>query len=91
MRRAEGVVFALAALGETRKAAALAQGADTVAPSGQDLVRIALVADIPDELVLRGIEHVMDRHGQFDHAEPRTEMPATGADRVDHLAAQFVG
>ena len=91
MRSAEGIVFALAALGEARQAAALTQGADTVAPSGQDLVRIALVADIPDELVLRRVEHVMDRHGQLDHAEARAEMPAAGTDRVDHLAAQFVG
>ena len=54
-------------------------------------MRIALVADIPDELVLRGIEDVMDRHGQFDHPEARAEMPAAGAHRVDHLAAQFIG
>ena len=91
MRRAEGIVFALAPLGEAAKAAALAQSADAIPPSGQDLVRIALVADIPDEFVLGRIEHVMNRHGQFDHAEARAEMPAAGADRIDHLAAQFVG
>ena len=53
MRGAEGVVLALGALGEAGEAAALPQGSDAVAPAGQDLVRIGLVADVPDEAVLR--------------------------------------
>ena len=52
MRGAERVVFALRALGETGEAAALSQGADAVAPAGQDLVRIGLVTDVPDQAVL---------------------------------------
>ena len=91
MRRAERVVFALAALGEAAQAAALAQRADAVAPPGQDLVRIALVADVPDQPVARRVEDIMDRGGQLDHAEPRAEMPAGGADRGDRLGAQLVG
>ena len=51
MRRAEGIVFALAPFGEAAEAATLAQGADTVAAPGQDLVRIALMPDVPDQLV----------------------------------------
>jgi hypothetical protein len=38
VRRAERIVFAFAALGEARKAAALAQGAHRFAPAGEDLV-----------------------------------------------------
>jgi hypothetical protein len=49
---AERVVFALRALGEAGQAAALAQRADAVAPSGQNLVRIGLVADVPDQPVV---------------------------------------
>ena len=60
VRRAERIVFALRALGETRKAAALADGADAVAAAGQDLVRVRLVADIPDQPGVRGVEHVME-------------------------------
>ena len=58
MRRAERVVFALGALGEAGQAAALAQGADAVAPAGQDLVRIGLVADVPDQPVVRRVEEL---------------------------------
>ena len=52
MRGAERVVFALGALGEAGEAVALAQRADAVAPAGEDLVRIGLVADVPDQAVL---------------------------------------
>ena len=40
-----------AAPGEAVKPAALAKRADAVAPAGHDLVRIGLVADVPDQFV----------------------------------------
>ena len=89
MRRAERIVFALGALGETGQAAALAQRADAVAASGQDLVRIGLMADVPDHAVVRRVEHVMQGDGQFDHAKARAEVSAGHGNRIDHLGAQF--
>ena len=91
MRRAEGVVFALGALGEARQAAALTQRTDAIAPPGQDLVRVALVAHVPDQAVFGRVEDVVDRHGQLDHTEAGAQMPTGGADRIDHFGAQFVG
>jgi hypothetical protein len=91
VRRAEGVVFALAAAGEAGQTAALAQRADTVAPPGQDLVRIALVADIPDQLVARRIENVMQGDRQLDDPQARAQVAPGDRNRVDHLLAQFVG
>ena len=52
MRRAERVIFAFAALGETGKPAALAQGAHARAAAGDDLVGIGLMADVPDQPVV---------------------------------------
>ena len=69
MRRAETVVLTLGTFGETRKTATLPQGANAVAPPGEDLVRIGLMSDVPDQPVLRGVENGMERHRQFDHAE----------------------
>jgi hypothetical protein len=91
MRRAERVVFAFGALGEARQPVLLAQGADAVAPPGQDLVRVALVAHIPDQLVHRGVEDRVDRHGQFDHAQRRAQMPAGFGHGRDHFGAQLIG
>ena len=90
MRRAERIVFALAALGKAAEAAALAQGADAVPPAGDDLVRIGLMADVPDQPVLRRVEDVVQRDRQLDHAEARPEMTAGAAYRVDHLGAQLI-
>ena len=91
MGRAERIVFAFRALGETGEAAALTQSSDPVAPSGQDLVRIGLMADVPDDAIGRRIEHVVERHSQLDHAETGAEMPARHRHRADCLGAQFVG
>src|SRR5262245_4523327 len=90
MRGAERVVLALGALGESREAAALAQGANAVAPAGEDLVRIGLVADVPDQPVARCIEHVVQGDGELDYTQPGAQMAARYRDRVDGLLAQFI-
>jgi hypothetical protein len=91
VRRAERVVFALAPAREAREAAALAQRADALAPAGQDLVRIGLVADVPDQPVARRVEEIVERDRQLDDAEPRPEMAAGDGDRVDRLGPELVG
>ncbi len=91
MRGAERIVFALGALGEAGKAVALAQRADAIAASGENLVRIGLMADVPDQPVGGRIENIMQRHGELDHAEAGAEMAAGDGDSVDRLPAQFVG
>ena len=91
MRRAEGVVLALGALGEARQAAGLAQGADAVAPAGEDLVRIGLVAHVPDEAVARGVEQIVQGDGELDDAEAGAEVAAGHRDGVDRLLAQLGG
>ena len=91
MRRAERIVFALGALGEAGQAAALAQRADAVAAAGENLVRIGLMADVPDQPVGRRVEHVMQRHRQLDDAEAGAEVTACDRDSVDRLPPQLVG
>ena len=90
MRSAERVVFAFGALGEAGQPALLAQRADAVAPAGQDLVRIGLVADVPDQTVVRRVEDIVQRDRQLDHAEPGAEMAAGVGHGVDQLGAQLV-
>ena len=75
MRSAEAVVFALGALGEAGEAAAGAQRADAVTASGEDLVRVGLVADVPDQAIVGRIEDIVQRNGQFDDAQAGAEMP----------------
>ena len=91
MRGAEGVVFAFRALGESREAAALTQRFDPVAPPGQYLVRIGLMADVPDQPIIRRVEHVVQRDRQFDDAKAGTQMATRYRDSADSLVAQFIG
>lgn len=88
---AEGIVRALATLGEAGEAAGLAQGADTLAPAGEDLVRVGLAADIPDQAIFRRVELGMDRHRKLDHAETGAQMAAGHRYRIDGFGAQFIG
>jgi hypothetical protein len=91
MRGAERVELAFDAPREARQAAALAQRADPVAPAGQDLVRIGLMPDVPDQPVARGLEDMVQRHGEFDDPEPGPQMPARIRHGRDGLAPKFVG
>ena len=54
------------------------------------LCGIGLVADIPDELILRGIEGDMQRQRQLDGAQVRREMAAAQRDRLDDLLAHLL-
>ena len=65
------------------------QAAHRVAASGQDLVRIRLVADVPDQAVARRVEYVMQRNGQLDRAEVRRQMPARLCHRLEHECPQL--
>src|SRR3546814_8810368 len=82
-------VDALRPLGEARQPAALADGADAVAPAAQDLVRITLMAHIPDQDIVGRVEDRVQRHGELDHAEPRPEIAARLRVRVDNLRPQL--
>ena len=46
------------------------------APAGEDLVRIGLVADVPDDAVVRRVEDVVQRDRQLDRAEVRRQVAA---------------
>jgi len=90
MRGPEGIVLALGPLGEAREASTLTQRTDPVPAAREDLVRVGLVADIPDQAVLRGVEHVVQRHRQLDHPEPRAQMPSRHGDGADRFRPQLV-
>ncbi len=76
-------------VGKGREAAVLLDGVQQFAPPGQHLVRIGLVTDVPDQPVIRRIEHVVQRDGQLDRAQARGEMAAPRADALDQELPQL--
>ncbi len=88
---AEGVVLALRARRERREPAVLLDRMQPFAPSGEHLVRIGLMPDVPDQEVPRGLIHVVQRNGELDRSEPSREVTAASADRLDEELAQLTG
>ena len=91
MADAERVELAFLALWEWRDTILLFDGVDAVASTGQDLVRVALVANVPYDAVVGRVVEVMQDRGELDHAEASTKMPTRLADRFDQVSAQFIG
>src|SRR5262245_45124395 len=91
MRRAECVILAFGAFGEAREATALAERSDAIASPGQDFVRIRLMTDVPDQTVLRRVEHVMQRNGELHHAKAGAEMTPGDRHGADRLAPELFG
>ncbi len=88
---AHDVVLGLEDRAERREPLVLADRRQLVAAAGQDLVRVGLVADVPEDLVARGVEQRMQRDRDLDRAEVRAEVPADLTDGVDDVVAHLVG
>ena len=88
--RTKRVVFAFAALREAAQAPELAQGLHAVTPTGQNFVRVSLVAHIPDQPVAGGVEHVVQRHGELHGAQVGTQVAASLGDAVEQIGTQFI-
>ena len=88
---AELVVRALTAAQEAREASLLAQRVELVVAAGENLPRISLMADIPDDLVDRRIEGGAQRHRQLHDAEAGPDVAAGLRDDIDQPLPDLVG
>ena len=90
MRRAKVVEFALSALGKTAQATQLAQRCHAIPSAGQNLVRVSLVAHIPDDAVFWGVVNVMQCHGELNRAQVGAEVPRGLGHAVQQITAQLI-
>ena len=88
---AHDVVLGLRDRAERRQALVLADRVESVAATREDLVRIGLVPDVPQDLVARRVEQRVQRYGQLAGAEVGPEVTADLADRVDDQLADLLG
>ena len=58
--------------------------------SGQDLVGIGLVANIPDDLIIRCIENIMDGDSQFNGSKTGTQVARIGGDDIEDKLADLI-
>ena len=84
--RDKGVEFALRGVGETAHAALCAQRVK--ASPREQLVRVRLVPDVEHELILREVEHLVQREDELHRAEVGGEVPAALFGGGNELPAQ---
>ena len=75
------VVLGLGPARVARQAAGLAQVVELVAPAGDDLVDVGLVAGVPQDDVAGRVEHPVHGERELDHAEVGAEVTAVGRRR----------
>src|SRR5687767_5023230 len=90
MAGAKRVVFAFGPLEKSREAVLLAQCFHARIAAGEELVRISLVPDVPDQLVAWRVEHRVQRHRQFDYTQASADVTARPGAHVDQALAHFL-
>ena len=87
----EDVVLALRAAREPADAAELAERAEALVAAGDELVRVGLVAGVPDDRLARRLEEPVEGERDLDDAERRAEMAAGLRDGRDDRLADLLG
>ena len=87
---AHDVVLGLADRAERGQAAVLADRGELVAAPGEHLVRVGLVADVPEHLVGGRVEQRVQRHRDLAAAQVGAEVAADLTDRVDDQLAHLL-
>ena len=89
MAGVEDVVLRLFPFAEAGDAAVHADGVEGIAASGDELVRVGLVAGVEDDLVAGRVEDVVQRQRQLDDTEVAAEVPADSRDDLDDAVANL--
>ena len=90
MRGTKGVVLGLATLWKTRDAAKLTQPTHLLFATRQNLMRIGLMANVPDDAVMRRVVNIMQGDSELHRSEVRGKMATRTRDRLQHKSAQLV-
>ncbi len=89
MPGAKRVIRAFLPLGKTGDAILHAQAAHRRTPPGQNFVRVRLMADIPHQLVVRCVIHVVQCDAEFHRAQIGRQVAASLAHRLDQKLAHL--
>ena len=89
MTDSEEVVVRLRRLRESGHPFPRSEVCELVQASGEELVGVALVADIKEEAVVSEIKDAVHRDGEFDNSEVWREVSAGSGDLVDDRCADL--
>jgi hypothetical protein len=84
------IVFAFRAQKKSVEALELPHRVKTAEPAGEHFMHVALMADVHEDTITRGVEHSMQRNRELSHSEVRSEMPAGLRENFDQFIAHFL-
>ena len=87
---AEGIVWTFGHLGETADTAVGAYGLECIAAAGENLVGIGLVSHIPYQLIVGGIEDIMQSNSKLDGTQTGCQVTGMGRESLHDISAQLV-
>ena len=85
------VVRALGTFRKTREPVLLSERKKPVRPAGEEFVRIALMAYVPYDFIVRRLKYPVQRDSQLDDAEIGRKMAAVFGNRVKNHLANITG
>ncbi len=88
---AERVVFRLVTAKKSAQSAKLFDRVKLVAPSGEDLVRICLMPDVPDKPIVRSVKNIVHRDRKLDSAQRCSGVSADTRASIDNELPNLVG
>jgi hypothetical protein len=91
MASTEMVEIAFGAFEVPRNPVLLAKGMEVVETTGDQLVGISLVPDIPDDPIPVKIEGLVQRQGELHNPQTRAEMATTGGDHLKMTLSNLTG
>ena len=74
MAHPKSIVFAFVSFRKTTNAFVNAVGMENFPSTSQDFVSVSLMANIPNQLIIRRIEYIMKCYGQFDNTQRSPKM-----------------
>ena len=91
MARAKRVVFRFIAPKKPTDAAVLFYCRQLISPARQNLVRVCLMAHVPNQAIVRSVERVMQSNRKFHCSERCTRVPSDARHSFQNVLANFLG
>src|SRR5689334_18863271 len=91
MSGAERVIDGLIAPKESRKTVHLADRVKAVFAPGEEFVAVSLVAGVPDYLVIRGVENVVQSEGELGRAQGGAQVASASRNDLQNSVPNFPG
>jgi hypothetical protein len=88
---AEGIVFAFFSFAKAGESTQLTEGRESVPASGQNLVGVALMGNVPNNIVRGHVKDVMQGHRELCHSQGGTQVTSRLGNVFYNLPSELVG